>query len=101
MPVPVLTVEADTFTAGTLASQVKGRIRPENPRKMAIALGHMERSIDAQALYQRIDISRPERVTPIMFEHTLVEQAKSKPHSWINHHVIIVKPGKERRRRHG
>jgi phosphate acetyltransferase len=76
-PVPVLTVEADTFMAGTQASQVRGRIRPDNARKMAIALGHMEKYINAQALYQRIDLSRPERVTPIMFEHALVEQAKS------------------------
>lgn len=90
-PVPVLTVEADTFTAGTQASQVRGRIRPENPRKMAIALGHMEKSIDAQALYQRIDISRAERVTPIMFEHTLVEQAKS------NRRHIVLPEGTEER----
>jgi phosphate acetyltransferase len=90
-PVPVLTVGADTFTAGTQASQVQGRIRPENPRKMAIALGHMEKSIDAQALYQRIDISRAERVTPIMFEHTLVERAKS------NRRHIVLPEGTEER----
>jgi phosphate acetyltransferase len=90
-PVPVLTVEADTFTAGTQASQVRGRIRPENPRKMAIALAHMEKSIDAQALYKRIDISRAEHVTPIMFEHTLVEQAKS------NRRHIVLPEGTEER----
>ena len=90
-PVPVLTVEADTFTAGTQASQVRGRIRPENPRKMAIALAHMEKSIDAQAFYQRVDISRAERVTPIMFEHTLVEQAKS------NRKHIVLPEGTEDR----
>ena len=90
-PVPVLTVEADTFMAGTQASQVRGRIRPENPRKMAIALGHMEKYIDAQALYERIDISRPARVTPIMFEHTLVEQAKS------NRKHIVLPEGTEER----
>jgi phosphate acetyltransferase len=90
-PVPVLTVEADTFTAGTQASQVQGRIRPENPRKMAIALGHMEKYMNAQVLYQRIDISRQERVTPIMFEHTLVEQAKS------NRKHIVLPEGTEER----
>jgi phosphate acetyltransferase len=90
-PVPVLTVEADTFTAGTQASQVRGRIRPENPRKMAIALGHMEKYMNAQVLYQRIDISRQERVTPIMFEHTLVEQAKS------NRKHIVLPEGTEER----
>jgi len=89
--VPVLTVEADTFMAGTQASQVRGRIRPENHRKTAIALGHMEKYINAQALYQRIDISRPERVTPIMFEHALIEEAKS------NRKHIVLPEGTEER----
>jgi phosphate acetyltransferase len=90
-PVPVLTVEADTFTAGMRASQVRGRIRPENPRKISIALGHMEKHIDAQAFYRRIDIPRPARVTPIMFEHTLVEQAKSK-----KRHIVLPEGTEER-----
>jgi phosphate acetyltransferase len=90
-PVPVLTVEADTFTAGMQASQVRGRIRPENPRKTALALGHMEKHMDAQALYRRIDIPRPARVTPIMFEHTLVEQAKSK-----KRHIVLPEGTEER-----
>jgi phosphate acetyltransferase len=90
-PVPVLTVEADTFTAGMLASRVRGRVQPENPRKVAIALGHAEKYMNAQALYQRIDIPRPARVTPIMFEHTLVEQAKSK-----RRHIVLPEGTEER-----
>jgi phosphate acetyltransferase len=90
-PVPVLTVQADTFVAGTQASQVRGRIRPENPRKMAVALGHLEKYINAQALYQRINVSRTERVTPIMFEHTLVERAKSD-----RKHVILPEGTEDR-----
>jgi phosphate acetyltransferase len=89
--VPVLTVEADTFMAGTQASKVRGRIRPENHRKIAIALGHMEKHMNAQTLYQRIDISRPTHVTPIMFEHALVEQAKS------NRKHIVLPEGTEER----
>jgi phosphate acetyltransferase len=90
-PVPVLTVGVDTFMAGTLASQVRGRIRPENPRKMAIALVHLEKYVNAQALYQRIDLSRPTRITPIMFEHALIEQAKS------NRKHIVLPEGTEDR----
>ena len=90
-PVPVLTVGVDTFKAGTLASQVRGRIRPENPRKMAIALAHLEKYVNAQALYQRIDLSRPTRITPIMFEHALIEQAKS------NRKHIVLPEGTEDR----
>ena len=90
-PVPILTVKADTFLAGTQASQVRGRIRPDNPRKIAIALGHVDRYMDGRALYERIDISRPERVTPIMFEHTLVERAKSN-----RKHVVLPEGTEER-----
>src|SRR5512136_1830385 len=90
-PVPVLAVEADTFTAGIQVSRVRGRVRPENPRKIAIALGHVEKYIDTQALYRRIDISRPTRVTPIMFEHALVEQAKSN-----RRHVVLPEGTEER-----
>jgi phosphate acetyltransferase len=88
---PVLIVEADTFTAGMQASRVRGRIRPENPRKVAIALGHMEKHMNAQTLFQRIDIPHPARITPIMFEHTLVEQAKSK-----RKHIVLPEGTEER-----
>jgi len=90
-PVPVMTLEADTFMAGTQASKVRGRIRPENHRKIAIALGHMEKYMNAQTLYQRIDISRPAHVTPIMFEHALVEQAKSD-----RKHIVLPEGTEER-----
>ncbi len=90
-PVPVLTVETDTFAAGTQASQVRGRIRPENTRKVEAALGHMETYVDGPALCARIDISRPARVTPIMFEHTLLEQARSS-----RRHIVLPEGTEER-----
>jgi phosphate acetyltransferase len=90
-PVPVLTVGVDTFKAGTLASEVRGRIRPENPRKLAIALAHLEKYVDAKTLYRGIDLSRQARVTPIMFEHALVEQAKA------NRKHIVLPEGTEER----
>lgn len=90
-PVPVLTVEGDTFSVGTQASQVRGRIRPESPRKIALALGHMEKYVDSRSLYERIELPRPARITPIMFEHTLIEQAKS------NRKHIVLPEGTEER----
>jgi phosphate acetyltransferase len=90
-PVPVLTAQADTFVVGTQASRVRGRIRSQNPRKTAIALAHMEKYMNAEALYQRIEISRPERITPIMFEHTLVERAKSK-----RRHIVLPEGTEDR-----
>jgi phosphate acetyltransferase len=51
----------------------------------------MEKHMNAQALYQRIDISRPARITPIMFEHTLVERAKSK-----RRHIVLPEGTEDR-----
>jgi phosphate acetyltransferase len=90
-PVPILIVGMDTFAAGTKASKVRGRIRPENPRKMAIALRHMEKHMDAHALYQRVSLPRPTRVTPIMFEHTLMEQARAD-----RRHIVLPEGMEER-----
>ena len=90
-PVPIFTVDLDTFAAGTQASGVRGRIRAENPRKIAAALGHLEKHMDAPAIYRRIELSQPTRVTPIMFENTLVEQAKS------NRRHIVLPEGTEER----
>ncbi len=90
-PVPIFTVGLDTFAAGAQASQVRGRIRAENPRKIAAALGHLEKHMDAPAIYRRIELSQPTRVTPIMFENTLVEQAKS------NKRHIVLPEGTEDR----
>jgi len=89
--VPIFRVDLDTFAAGTQASQVRGRIRAENPRKIAAVLGHLEKHMDAPALYRRIELSQPTRVTPIMFENTLVEQAKS------NRKHIVLPEGTEER----
>jgi len=90
-PVPVLTSEGDTFAVGVQASRVRGRIRAESPRKIASALGLIEKYMDPRALYERIALPRPERVTPIMFEHMLVEQAKS------NRKHIVLPEGTEER----
>lgn len=90
-PIPVLTVDVDTFTAGIRASQTRGKIRPETPRKIAMAIGHIERHMDAHALYERIQIPRPVRVTPIMFEHGLMERAKSD-----KRHIVLPEGEEER-----
>jgi phosphate acetyltransferase len=90
-PVPILTVGVDTLTAGTRAHEVRGRIRQENPRKIALVLGLTEKYMKAREIYQRINLSRPGRVTPILFEHNLVEKAKA------NRKHIVLPEGTEER----
>ncbi|MER5645771.1 phosphate acetyltransferase [Streptosporangium sp. NPDC002524] len=75
--VPVLAAEADSFTVATTLAGLEGRLTADNPRKIETALGHFEAHVDAAGLADRIELTRSERVTPMMFEHTLLERARA------------------------
>ena len=46
-------------------------------RKVEAALAGFESSVDVDELMRRIELTRPTRVTPLMFEYDLVERARS------------------------
>ena len=77
-PVPILGVDTDTFTTAMQVASVHGVLAPENERKIAAALGTVERAVDLAALQQRLADIRSTRVTPLMFEHELIQRAKSR-----------------------
>ncbi|MBW1685612.1 MAG: phosphate acetyltransferase [Deltaproteobacteria bacterium] len=73
--VPIFGVEEDTFTAATRINAVRAVIAPTDERKVASALALFEESIDRSELERRIAVSKPTSVTPIMFEHEILERA--------------------------
>ncbi|MEU8384133.1 phosphate acetyltransferase [Streptosporangium sp. NPDC048865] len=75
--VPVLAAKDDSFTVATTLAGLEGRLTADNPRKIETALGHFEAHVDAAGLADRIELTRSERVTPMMFEHTLLERARA------------------------
>ncbi|WP_436760156.1 phosphate acetyltransferase [Streptosporangium sp. V21-05] len=75
--VPVLAAKEDSFTVATTLAGLEGRLTADNPRKIETALGHFEAHVDAAGLADRIELTRSERVTPMMFEHTLLERARA------------------------
>jgi phosphate acetyltransferase len=74
--VPIVLVASDTFTTAMRVSQVEAALVPENPRKIAAALGLLEASVDAGELRRSIALSRSARVTPLMFEYELLQRAR-------------------------
>lgn len=88
---PVLTVEADTFTTALQASRVEAGPVTEDRRKLAAAAGLIESFIDVPALLGRIAVARPERVTPLMFQHELLQRAQRE----LRH--IVLPEGEEER----
>lgn len=89
--VPILSVEGDTFTTAVKVSQVEGTLQPENPRKIETALGLFEAGVNVQELKDRLSVSKPTRLTPLMFEYSLIQQAKA------NKQHIVLPEGEEPR----
>ncbi|MFG2590150.1 phosphate acetyltransferase [Streptomyces sp. NBC_01166] len=74
---PVVAVTGGSFpTAGELFA-LEGKLNAATPRKAETALGLFERHVDTGALLERVSVARSGRVTPMMFEHELLEQARS------------------------
>ncbi|MFF5208728.1 phosphate acetyltransferase [Streptosporangium sp. NPDC000396] len=74
---PVLSAAADSFTVATTLAGLEGRLTADNPRKIETALGHFETHVNIADLADRIELARSERVTPMMFEHSLLERARA------------------------
>ena len=74
---PVVVVPEGSFATATGLSALEGKLTAASPRKAETALGLFELHVDTTELTRRIELSRSERVTPMMFEHELLERARS------------------------
>jgi phosphate acetyltransferase len=74
---PVAVTALNTFEAATVAARTRGALTDGSPRKVSAALDLFAQYVDGPALLDRLDLVRTDVVTPLMFEHDLVERARS------------------------
>ncbi|MFM9366692.1 phosphate acetyltransferase [Streptomyces sp. Da 82-17] len=74
---PVISVAGTSFPTAAELFALEGKLNAATPRKAETALGLFERHVDTSELLSRLEVSRSGRVTPMMFEHKLIEQARS------------------------
>ncbi|WP_336318648.1 phosphate acetyltransferase [Streptomyces lavendofoliae] len=74
---PVISVNGNSFPTAAELFSLEGRLNAATPRKAETALGLFERHVDTGDLLKRISVARTGRVTPMMFEHDLLEQARA------------------------
>lgn len=72
---PVLAVKAETYEAATRLHTVRAWLSADDEAKVARALGLFESRVAVEALEARIELSRPARMTPLMFEYELMRRA--------------------------
>ncbi|MBQ0828114.1 phosphate acetyltransferase [Streptomyces tagetis] len=75
---PVLSVPANSFPTAERLFSLEGKLNAATPRKAETALGLFERYVDTTALSSRVSAPSGDRVTPMMFEHQLLEQARGR-----------------------
>ncbi len=73
---PVIATDGGTMTTATRLGAARGRLTPESTRKLEAAVAMVERGLDAEALLGPVATAGEGTVTPLMFEHRLVDAAR-------------------------
>jgi phosphate acetyltransferase len=87
----VAVTEADSFSTATRLSTLTGDLSAAHPHKIDAALELFEAHVDGATLLERIALSRPDRVTPMMFERTLLDRAREP-----RRHIVLPEGAEER-----
>ncbi|SHH94533.1 phosphate acetyltransferase [Streptomyces sp. 3214.6] len=74
---PVVSVPGNSFPTAEQLFSMEGKLNAATPRKAETALGLFERHVDTGDLLKRVSAPSTDRLTPMMFEHKLLEQARS------------------------
>ncbi|WP_037913482.1 phosphate acetyltransferase [Actinacidiphila yeochonensis] len=74
---PVLSVPSGSFPTAAELFGLDGRLDADTPRKAETALGLFETHVATADLTERLSVARSARVTPMMFEHALLERARA------------------------
>jgi phosphate acetyltransferase len=90
-PIPIFSVDSDTYTTAIKAGSVRAALTPQNERKIASALGLFEAHVNISEVEDHIEVVHSSSVTPIMFEYNLIERAKA------HQRHIVLPEGSERR----
>ncbi|MBW1601517.1 phosphate acetyltransferase [Streptomyces sp. JJ66] len=88
---PLLSVAEGSFPTATELATLEGRLNAASPRKVEVALGLFETHVDTRQLTDRLSMARSDRVTPMMFEHELIERSRV-----ARRHVVLPEGTEER-----
>ena len=91
IPVPVLFVESHTYDTVQSVNELYGRIEPTDTKRIATAFGWFAKYVDSSELTKRVVSQRSTKITPRMFEYTLVEKAASN-----RQHIVLPEGQGER-----
>ncbi len=91
IPVPVLFVDSHTYDTVQSVNELYGRIEPTDTKRIATALGWFAKYVNVAELTKRVVSQRSTKITPRMFEYSLVEKAAAN-----RQHIVLPEGTGER-----
>ncbi|MFF0341464.1 phosphate acetyltransferase [Kribbella sp. NPDC004875] len=88
---PIIETSLGTQATSAKLTAVRGRLTKDAPRKIDTALALFDQYVDGQALLDQLALARSSAVTPLMFEHQLVDRAVSD-----RRHIVLPEGEEER-----
>ena len=88
---PIIRNDLGTYETALRITQTRGRFAADSQRKYDTALALFEQYVDADVLLRLLDVSRPDVVTPLMFEYDLLDRARA------NRRHIVLPEGSDDR----
>ncbi|MGI3784054.1 MAG: phosphotransacetylase family protein, partial [Janthinobacterium lividum] len=88
---PIALTDLGTFTTAERLLKVRGPMSKDSPNKIETARRLFSEQVDAAALLRAIDVSASEVRTPLMFEHQLMERARTD-----RRHIVLPEAGDDR-----
>ena len=76
-PMPILSVNDDTYTTAMKVNDVPAVINANSQRKIALAQGLFSSNVDIKTIEEKIKLVSSSTITPMMFEYDLFERARS------------------------
>lgn len=90
-PLPILSVDDDTYTTAMNVEHVPATITAKSERKIALAMGLFSSNVDVKTIEDRIISTSSTTVTPMMFEYNLFERAR------LNRKTIVLPESNDER----
>ncbi|GAA1570858.1 phosphate acetyltransferase [Kribbella sancticallisti] len=88
---PIIETGLGTHATSTALTAVRGRVTKSTPRKVDTALALFDQHVDGSALLDRLAVARSSAVTPLMFEHQLIDVAVAD-----RKHIVLPEGEEER-----
>jgi phosphate acetyltransferase len=76
-PIPIARNALGTYDTAVRITQTRSRLAADSPEKYRRALDLFERHVDGDELIRLLSLTAPPVMTPLRFEHQLLEQARS------------------------